>query len=230
MIKLNIPSPVNYLENKLPNKAKLGLYFNPFGQIKALISDCIDCGIDSLLAQYKSEQQCDIRDAEHFGKAKDFVRENINDEVLAIAQSVETGLTLAHQIQKKLKGNVPLTMISSHGDIKQHLSSLVYPGFVAQISASRLSDWNRYIKGIARRLEKLPVDPNRDRLNQLNIEKVQQQYQAVLNKIPNGKSVPSELQYVRWMIEELRISFFAQQLGTSIPISVKRIENQLQSF
>lgn len=230
LIKLNIPSPVNYLQDKLPNKAKLGLYFNPFGQIKALISDCIDCGIDSLLETFSAEHNSQIRDANTFLKAKEFVREHINDEVLRIAQKVETGLTQAHQIQKQLKGSVPLALIGSHGDIIQHLSSLVFPGFVAQISAKKLDDWNRYIKGIARRLEKLPVDPNRDRLNQLNIEKVQQRYQGALNKIPNGKSVPSELQFVRWMIEELRVSFFAQQLGTAMPISVKRIENQLQSF
>ncbi|GAA0857486.1 ATP-dependent RNA helicase HrpA [Aliiglaciecola litoralis] len=230
LIKLNIPSPVNYLQDKLPNKAKLGLYFNPFGQIKALISDCIDCGIDNLLDEFQRKQDVQIRDAEQFHQVKEYVREHINDVVLEIAKKVEVGLTQAHQIQKQLKGNVPLSLISAHGDIKHHLSTLVYPGFVAEIGAEKLTDWNRYIKGIARRLEKLPVDPNRDRLNQINIEKVQKAYQAALNKVPMGKSVPADLAFVRWMIEEFRISLFAQQLGTAMPISMKRIENQLSEF
>ncbi|GAB2682889.1 ATP-dependent RNA helicase HrpA [Aliiglaciecola sp. 3_MG-2023] len=230
LIMLNIPSPLSYLKEKLPNKAKLGLYFNPFGQIQALINDCIEAGVDHLIARFESDMGVPIRSPELFDKARDFVRKDINEVVLDIAKKVEVGLTQAHQIQKKLKGNVSLDMISAHGDIKQHLNSLVFPGFISQFGIVKIDDWNRYIKGIARRLEKLPIDPNKDRLHQLNIEKVQGRYQAALNKIPKGKEVPEDLKAVRWMIEELRVSFFAQQLGTPMPISVKRIENQLLSF
>ncbi|MFA3790427.1 ATP-dependent RNA helicase HrpA [Aliiglaciecola sp. SL4] len=230
LIMLNIPSPLSYLKEKLPNKAKLGLYFNPFGQIQALINDCIEAGVDHLIDRFESENNVRIRSPELFERARDFVRKDINEVVLDIAKKVEVGLTQAHQIQKKLKGNVPLNMISAHGDIKQHLNSLVFPGFITQFGIVKIDDWNRYIKGIARRLEKLPIDPNKDRLHQLNIEKVQNRYQAALNKIPKGKAVPEQLGFVRWMIEELRISFFAQQLGTPMPISMKRIENQLLSF
>ncbi|WP_409553364.1 ATP-dependent RNA helicase HrpA [Aliiglaciecola sp. M165] len=230
LVKLNIPSPLSYLQEKLPNKAKLGLYFNPFGQVKALIDDCIDAAIDQMLLRVNDTSQSQIRDPHGFDTIKEQVRANINDEVLQIAAKVEKGLTLAHQIQKRLKGNVPLNLISAHGDIKQHLSSLVFPGFVASIGADKLDDWNRYITGIHRRLEKLPIDPNKDRMHQMVIDKVQQSYQSSLKKIPDGKMVPSELKFVRWMIEELRVSLFAQQLGTSFPISAKRIENHLQSF
>ena len=230
LIRLNIPSPVKYLQEKLPNKAKLGLYFNPFGQIASLIDDCIDAGIDDLLNTFLASQNMDVRTEESFTEALNFVRAEINESVLAIAKKVEVGLTTAHAIQKKLKGNVPLTMINAHGDIKSHLNSLVFPGFVATLGVIKLDDWNRYIKGIERRLEKLAIDPNKDRLHQLNIEKVSAQFLSCLSKIPQGKSVPEELENVKWMIEELRISLFAQQLGTHSPISVKRIENQLQAF
>lgn len=230
LLMLNIPSPLSYLKEKLPNKAKLGLYFNPFGQIQALINDCIEAGVDHLIDVFEAEHKTTIRSPELFEQARDYVRKEINDVVLEIAKKVEVGLTQAHQIQKKLKGNVPLNMISAHGDIKQHLNALVFPGFVAQFGIAKIEDWNRYIKGIARRLEKLPIDPNKDRLHQINIEKVQAKYVAALSKIPEGKSVPAELAQVRWKIEELRISFFAQQLGTPMPISIKRIDNQLLSF
>jgi len=234
LIRLNIPSPVKYLQDKLPNKAKLGLYFNPFGQIQALIDDCIDAGIDAEIDSFIEKNSIktaqDIRSQSTYSELREFVREHINESVLTIAKKVEVGLTTAHGVQKRLKGNVPLNMISAHGDIKQHLNSLVFPGFVAAIGLPKLDDWNRYVKGINRRLEKLAIDPNKDRLHQINLEKVVKLYSASLQKIPEGKEKPAELLEVKWMIEELRISFFAQQLGTSAPISVKRIENHLQSF
>lgn len=230
LIKLNIPSPVKYLQEKLPNKAKLGLYFNPFGQVKALIDDCIDAGIDSLIDGFKRQSGKDIRQKEAFDQVSEHIRSEINDTVLDIAKKVEKALTTAHAIQKRLKGNVPLNMISAQGDIKQHLNSLVFPGFVSQLGVDKLDDLCRYVVGIERRLEKLAIDPAKDRMHQHNIEKVQQNYQSKLRKIPPGNVIPDALQEVRWMLEELRISFFAQQLGTAYPISAKRIENHMGSF
>jgi ATP-dependent helicase HrpA len=227
LILLSIPSPIKYLHEKLPNKAKLGLYFNPFGKVAALIDDVIAAATDELIESYR-ELHGDIRTPEAFQACSEHVRSEINDRVLTIAQKVEIGLTKAHQIKKKMKGNVPMAMINAYGDIKQHLDSLVFNGFVSDIGARRLSDWQRYIEGIARRIEKLPIDPTKDRLHQLNVEKVQSEYTKRLQKIPAGLPVPDELKEVRWMMEELRVSFFAQQLGTAIPISTKRIISQLE--
>ena len=94
LVLLAIPSPVKYLQEKLPNKAKLGLYFNPFGQVKALINDCISCGIDHLLGKNID----DIRDLKQFESQCELIRGEINDSVLAIAIQVEKGLTIAHSI------------------------------------------------------------------------------------------------------------------------------------
>ncbi|WP_281268907.1 ATP-dependent RNA helicase HrpA [Alteromonas aestuariivivens] len=229
LIKNAMPSPLNYLQNKLPNKAKLGLYFNPFGQVKALIDDCILAGIDALVGDFCQQHQCEVRTKAEFSQCLDVVRSEINDTVLKIAQQVETGLTLAHQCQKQMKGNVPLTMVSALGDVKQHLSTLVYPGFVTDIGAHRLDDWNRYIKALVRRLEKLPVDPNRDRLQQISVEKARSEFDKTVGKYPIGKA-PQALMDARWMLEELRVSLFAQQLGTAYPVSVKRILNYLEDF
>ena len=229
LIRNAMPSPLNYLQEKLPNKAKLGLYFNPFGQIKPLIEDCILAGIDALVQKFVSDTGADIREKSAFDACVEVVRGNINDKVLAIAEQVEQGLTLAHQCQKQMKGNVPLSMVSALGDCKAHLASLVYPGFVSDIGSARLDDWNRYIKALQRRLEKLPIDPNRDRMHQVTIEKVLAQWQATRKKFPQDKQ-PDALDDVRWMIEELRVSLFAQQLGTAYPISAKRILNFLAEF
>jgi len=120
-------------------------------------------------------------------------------------------------------------MINALGDCKAHLASLVYPGFASQIGEGRLEDWNRYIKGLSRRLEKLPIDPNKDRMHQLTIEKSIKEWEKARSKYPKGK-VPEALDDARWMIEELRVSLFAQQLGTAYPISAKRITLFLDDF
>ncbi|WP_257721083.1 ATP-dependent RNA helicase HrpA [Lacimicrobium alkaliphilum] len=226
LLLLNLPSPVKYLQQKLPNKAKLGLYFNPFGQIHALIMDCIDAAMDTLIGPQPQQ----IRTPEQFEQLQQQVAGELNPLVLDIAVKVEKGLTTAHQVHKKLKGNIPLNMISATGDVKANLDELVYPGFVSEVGVARLDDWNRYLQAIAKRLEKLSIDVSRDRQHQLEIEKVQAAWQACLNKLPKGQPVPEQLEEVKWMIQELRVSFFAQQLGTAYPISQKRILNHLQQF
>jgi ATP-dependent helicase HrpA len=230
LIILAIPSPVKYLQDKLPNKAKLGLYFNPFGQIKALIDDCIDAGVDQLISQYCHKHQTDIRDKQHFQACCDFVRADINACVLDLAEKVEVGLTIAHDIKKKMKGNIPLHLIYAHGHIKSQVDALVFKGFVANLGGDKLTDWQRYIKAVAKRLEKLAVDPTKDKLHQLNLDKAQQAYQTKCDKMPANQPHPAELQAVWWLLQELQVSFFAQQLGTSAPISVKRILNHLNSI
>ncbi|MEP2601108.1 MAG: DUF3418 domain-containing protein, partial [Paraglaciecola sp.] len=120
--------------------------------------------------------------------------------------------------------------IYAHGHIKAQLDSLVYKGFVADVGANKLNDWQRYIKAITKRLEKLPIDPTKDKLHQLNIEKAEATYKSKCNQFPANQLLPKELKEVRWLIQELHVSFFAQQLGTSTPISMKRILTYLDSL
>lgn len=221
-----LPSPIKFLQDRLPNKSKLGLYFNPFGEVRALINDCIDAVVDEAIAK----SDADLRSKTGFDKIRQELAAELNDEVLQVAITVEKGLTRAHGVSKTLKGNTPLNMINAYSDVKGHLNSLVYPGFVSDIGVARLKDWNRYIEALAKRLEKIPVDPIRDRNQQLQIEKVEQRYAALTQKYAKEPVLSDELIEGRWLIEELRVSLFAQQLGTNMPISSKRIENYLDKF
>ena len=232
LILLNIPTPVKYLQEKLPNKAKLGLYFNPFGSINELLQDCIQGACLSLVQQF-AQQQNDgqlPRDEKQFSQCSDYVRAEIADCVLAATIKVERALSLRHEVTKKMKGSVPLNVIQSHGDIKQQCEKLVFKGFVTFSGLSKLDDIVRYLQGMLRRLEKLPIDPNQDRLKLIDVNRVLDAYQAIINKQRKDKPVENELLNTRWLIEELRVSLFAQNLGTATPISVKRILNHLKGF
>ncbi|WP_404340458.1 ATP-dependent RNA helicase HrpA [Pseudoalteromonas mariniglutinosa] len=223
LVLLNVPSPIKYLQQNLPNKAKLGLYFNPFGKINDLIDDCIAAAIDSLLIKYGN-----IRSREEFAHAKEQIRGELGDTVVAIATQVEQVLNIAHGLNKKMKGRVDLTMITAHGDIKNQLQNLVFKGFVSEHGAEKMADLIRYLKALEKRLEKLPIDPNRDRLCVLELDKVAEHYQNLLHKIPKGMPVPEQLKAIFWMQQELRVSLFAQTLGTPYPISVKRVINAIK--
>ncbi|WP_286267645.1 ATP-dependent RNA helicase HrpA [Thalassotalea atypica] len=221
LVLLNIPSPVKYLQEKLPNKAKLGLYFNPFGSIADLLEDCIVAASQYLIkngaALPSSEQE--------FIACKDRVRAELADCVLDAAVKVERVLSLSHEIRKKLKGAVSLTMIQGQGDIKAQIEQLVFKGFVTASGVDKLDHIVRYLNGVLKRLEKLPIDPNQDRLKMIEVEKVTKLLDSEISKQRKDQPIPQYLTDCRWMIEELRVSLFAQNLGTAQPISVKRIEN-----
>ncbi len=231
LVLLNIPSPIKYLQEKLPNKAKLGLYFNPFGSIADLLQDCIQGACRYLLAQAQQKNGGQLpRNEQQFKQSVDLVRAEIADNVLAAAIKVEKVLSLRHNIAKKLKGSVALTVIQSHNDIKQQLEKLIFKGFVSASGIDKLDDIARYLQAILRRLEKLPIDPNQDRLKLIEVNKVTDALNVIMSKQRKDKPIADEILATHWMIEELRVSLFAQNLGTKQAISVKRILNHLKSF
>jgi ATP-dependent helicase HrpA len=223
LLLINIPSPVKHLQQALPNKAKLAMYFNPFGQVQILIEDIINAAVQQLLDQ----KQLDIRNEQQFEQAKDWVRQELNPTAESIALNVEQILTIYQRIKKRLKGKISLDIAFAMSDIQTQLDSLVYKGFVDDCGWQRLTDVGRYLKAIENRLEKLPVDPARDRLHMHSIAKVQQALTAQSAKVPRSQPVPEALIEARWMIEEYRVSCFAQVLGTAYPISEKRVLNYI---
>ena len=219
LLLLNVPSPIKYLHEKLPNKAKLGLYFTPFGRVLDLIDDCIACAVDKLIADFGGF----VWNEEGFNKLRDFVRENVNEVTVDIAQKVEQILTLTHQLNQRLKGKMDFTMAFALSDMKSQISGLIYQGFVQKSGYARLPDLLRYLQAIDKRMDKLAQDVNRDRAAMLRVEQVQQAYQQLLAKQPKSKPISDEVAEIRYMIEELRVSLFSQQLGTKYQVSDKRV-------
>ncbi|WP_028864655.1 ATP-dependent RNA helicase HrpA [Psychromonas aquimarina] len=222
LVLLNVPSPIKYLQQSLPNKAKLGLYFNPFGQVKDLIDDCIACAVDAILKETKPAQNED-----EFETQKEKVRAELADRTLVITQLVEEVLTLAHAVNKKLKGKVDLTMLVAQGDIKSQLQRLIFPGFACQVGETKLPDLKRYLTALHKRLEKLPVNPTQDRLHTIAVNELEARYSALCKTMMTNEKEHAQLAEIYWMIEELRVSFFAQQLGTAYPVSEKRVKLKL---
>ncbi|MWP61809.1 ATP-dependent RNA helicase HrpA [Gilliamella sp. Pas-s25] len=223
LLILNIPSPIKYLHEKLPNKSKLGLYFNSFGTVLSLIDDCIACGVDYLIE--KNGQV--IQNQDNYEALLDYTKSHINDVVVDIAKAVESILTLYYNIGKKLKGRIDISLAFALSDIKKQMDHLIYKGFVAQSSYKRLPDINRYLLAIEKRIEKLMLNTTKDRQSMNIIDEVEVQYEKWVNSLSENLKSQEKVTNIRWMIEELRVNLFAQQLGTAYPISVKRIKQQI---
>lgn len=214
LLLLNVPSPVKSVQARLSNQAKLALSHNPHGSVAALLDDCLACAADKLIAEYGGPAW----DEEAFGKLLDKVRGELADTVTEAVATVERILTAWHDARQRVAGTASPALLPALTDVKAQLSELVFPGFVTATGYRRLPDVLRYLRAVERRLDKLPQDPHRDRERMQRIQDVQREYRDAVGGLP-----PERAASIRWMIEELRVSYFAQQLGTAHPVSEKRI-------
>jgi ATP-dependent helicase HrpA len=215
LVLLYSPSPVKFLQSKLSNQAKLVLSSTPHGSVTALLEDCVACAADKLM----TEAGGPAWDEAGFLRLKDHVRAELSDTTAVVFAHAQRVLAAAHEVEARLKSTNSPILVPALADVRAQLSRLVFPGFVTAAGARRLPDVLRYLRAIERRLERLPEDPYRDRERMQQIQQVEARYVRARDARPGEPKIRE----VRWMIEELRVSFFAQQLGTAYPVSEKRI-------
>ena len=225
LLRLNVASPAKYVSRNLSNQSKLVLSRNPHGGVAALVDDCVDCAVDKLMADAGGP----VWDEKRFAPLLERVRAALNGTVLNVLHAVEDVLRAAHEVEARLETMRGDALTESLDDVRAHLSQLVHPGFVTKTGYDRLGDLVRYVRGIERRLDKLPSNPARDVERLRDIAWLRQEYEAVLDTLPPRTDPSPELAEIPWMIEELRVSFFAQTLGTAYPVSFKRVLKALDA-
>ncbi|MCC9309319.1 ATP-dependent RNA helicase HrpA [Kitasatospora sp. RB6PN24] len=219
LLLLTCNSPAKQIQARLGNQAKLALSYNPHGSVPALFEDITACATDRLMALNGGVAW----DAESFAKLRDAVRADLYELSADTTLKTASALIAYHRAGNRLKTVQSPVLLSAVNDVKLHLASLVHPGFVTATGWQRLADVKRYLIAVDRRLEALPNHPQRDLNNLYKVQEVQRAYGELLAAVPAGQQPPEEVRQVRWMIEELRVSFFAQSLGTPAPVSEKRI-------
>jgi len=140
-----------------------------------------------------------------------------------LAQQAERIFSLYQQIEKKLRGSIPLAWADSLSDIKQQLSGLIFEGFLAEVPDVHLKDYPRYLQAILKRIEKLQGNLQRDRVATQEFKTVGEQYAKRADKHQREGIIDPALVEYRWALEEYRVSLFAQELKTKIPVSPKRL-------
>ncbi|TWP49512.1 ATP-dependent RNA helicase HrpA [Lentzea tibetensis] len=219
LLLLNLNSPVKMLQRNLDNAAKLVLTRNPHGGVAQLLADCISCAVDRLMGEPAWDEAA-------YTKQIAKVRAALNDTTWVVVQEVRKVLEIAQDVELKL--NALKGADASKQDIRAQYNALVYNGFVTATGYDRLHDLGRYLRGIERRIEKLPQNAARDQEWTDRVHQVHAEYRELRSQSPADEPAP-ELDEIRWMIEELRLSYFAQTVGTAYTVSDKRIFKALDA-
>ncbi|MFE1249663.1 ATP-dependent RNA helicase HrpA [Streptomyces sp. NPDC058766] len=221
--------PVNaakFASDRLTNAQKLALSANPHGSIQALFDDCAMAAADQLIGDFGGPAW----DEESYRKLHDKVRAEIVDTTVRTVGQVQQVLAAWQACERRLKAVRSPALLPNLQDVRKQLDALVKPGFVTEAGLRRIPDLMRYLVAADRRLQQMPANVQRDTTRMEKVHEMQDEYAWLLEQMPQGRPVPQQVLDVRWMIEELRVSYFAHALGTAYPVSDKRIVKAIDAL
>lgn len=223
LVMLALPDKLKYLAKNLPNLKQSCLYYAPVGRCEELQQALVARVIDEAffagdVPRTDSEyQQCMER-----GKQNLLV---VGNELALLLHEI---LAEYHNLNKRLKGRLSPAWLNAVADIRQQMQHLIYPEFIQRTPLVWLREYPRYIKAAQLRLDKLTGGLERDRLAMLQLQELWQAYEKRSAAQAKHQISDVELETYRWMLEELRVSLFAQGLKTKVSVSVKRLQEQLK--
>ena len=171
-----------------------------------------------------------IRDRAAFERCRELGRPRLGAALLEIAERVSGILAEAHRVRSTLAATAQPNWAGSVKDMQAQLDRLVWRGFLQQTDASQLKQFPRYLKAIAMRLEKLKTAAPRDQQSMHEMSGLQRDWLDRARQVREQGVFDARLEEVRWMIEELRVSLFAQGLKTAYPVSLKRIRKRWEEL
>ena len=219
LLALGTDSPATTLLDGLGNAEKLALAASPYPNVAALAEDCV-------LAALGEIADGSVRDDESFARLLRIARDEVADRAHDVLARVIRVLGEWRETDRLLHGRVEMTLLPAMADLRAQLARLVGPGFVADAGPA-LSHYPRYLAAMRRRIANLVEDPHRDRLLQERIDSLQQAWQHRVDALAPGRAPTEDLVHARWLLEELRVSLWAQQLGTAETVSDQRIRKLL---
>ncbi|HEV7685003.1 MAG TPA: ATP-dependent RNA helicase HrpA, partial [Acidimicrobiia bacterium] len=224
LLLLSVPNPTRAAERRLSNDTQLALARSPYPKVSDLFDDCVLCAVDQLLGDLGGP----VWNEAAFTALRTGVAHALTESVVYVVTVVAGILAIANGIELRLARLRAPSLAPSIDDIEGQLAGLVSPGFVAATGVGRLPDLMRYLEGIELRLDKLPTGAERDFDNFRRIQRLERRYGELLGAL--GPAADEDAEAIRWMIEELRISYFAQGLGTAQPVSEKRILREIDRW
>jgi ATP-dependent helicase HrpA len=221
-----VPSPVKQLIRGLSLTQRLTLSRAPHGSPGALLADCVAAAVDQLLAQAGGPRW----DRAGFAELRARVAAGLPATAAGIVATVEKAMLAAQEVELALEAATAAPLAPVVADVRAHLAGLVYPGFVTDTGAAQLPQLPRYLRGMAQRLADAPGNLARDRDRQAQVQVVLADLAELRAKLGEDDPAARGLAELRWMIEELRVSLFAQRLGTAHPVSVPRIQKAMDDL
>jgi ATP-dependent helicase HrpA len=226
LVLLAVKSPANEVAKRLTTQQKLVLSDNPHGSVAALFADCVNCAADGLIGEAGGPAW----DAAAFARLTEHVRPRLHAATYDVVTWAEQILRGAHDARIRLDGLRSPVLQPAADDIRRQLDGLIYPGFLTAAGAARLPSLARYLQAVGRRLDKLPDNAGRDAQQMAVVHRVQDAYrEALAGLLPEARSGEAATE-IRWLIEELRVSLFAQTIGTPLPVSERRIMTAIENL
>ncbi|MCV7096123.1 ATP-dependent RNA helicase HrpA [Mycobacterium kubicae] len=222
LVRLSVPSPAKAIQRQLDPRTRLTLGANPDGSLSALIEDCADAATDALMPEPAWTR-------DEFAAIRHRVGQNLVPTTLDLVSRVEKVLAAAHEVRLVLPGKAPPAQAEAIADVRAQLDALLAPGFVTTTGRARLTDLARYLTAMRRRLDRLPFAPEADRERLQRVRAVQRAYDELLRALSPARRTATEVRDIGWQIEELRVSLWAQQLGTPRPVSEQRIYRAIEA-
>ena len=208
----------------------LALGASPYPSTAALVLDLQRAALDALLAEHHGGGGATVRDRDTYAGLRDTLRDGLEDRVLDVATHAAGVLVAARELDADLRATTSLALLSVVHDLRGWSGALVGDRFVSRVGAARLPHLVRYLRAARHRLAKAAENLGRDEGLAWQVHELAEEYDAALAAAASRTPDPeraARLDEVRWMLEELRVSLFAQHLGTPQPVSVKRVRTAL---
>jgi ATP-dependent helicase HrpA len=211
---------VRFVLGRQTNQAKLTLSRYRHGSATELFDDCLAAAADDLIERHGGPAW----DEAGFRRLYDAVRGELADATLDVVTRVERVLAVAGEVEGRMAGLTSPAFGPALDDLRGQLDDLVYPGWVTATGRRRLPDVLRYLRAMLRRLDRLPGEIARDAELMESVAHVTRAWERLLDLPPgpHGRA-QADLTRIRWLLEELRVSYWAQTLGTAQPVSEKRV-------
>ncbi|CAM4458989.1 ATP-dependent RNA helicase HrpB [Mycobacterium basiliense] len=216
LLRLSVTSPIKAVDRQLDPRMRLAMGTNPDGSLSALLDDCADAAIDALVPG-------PVWTRTEFNTLRDGVAEALVSVTFDVVRRVEKVLSAAREVQLALPADPPHGQAAAITDIHALLGRLLPPGFVTATGRGRLADLTRYLTAIRRRLDRLPHSIEADRERMQRVHAVQHAYDELVQTLPPARATAADVRDIGCQIDELRVSLWAQQLGTPRPVSEQRI-------
>lgn len=215
LFALQIRDALKYLEKNIPDLQKMAVAYMPLGTQEELRGQIIDVAIDrAFLQEPLPSNEVDFKQRVQDGRGRLTL---IANEVARMSATILAEYAAAARKIKDTK-NAP----EATKDASEQLQKLMPKNFIAVAPWAQLGHYARYLKAITSRLDKYRADPARDAAKLKELLPLEQRYWRLVAE--RKGQIDARMQEYRWMLEELRVSFFAQELRTPYPVSAKRLD------
>ncbi len=225
LLVANLTVPMKQLLRAVGSTPAIALALDRHGSMAAVLDDCVDAAIDQLVGS----RAADVRSATAFAALRERVRDSVFDIALGLAKTAGQILQRVGTVETRIDAMNAPAVAHAVADVGIQVDRLILPGFVVLTGAGRMPDLIRYLDAVLFRLDGLGANPQRDRERTAGIAVLERRYEDLLAILPLDR-ITAEVGEIRWMLEELRIGMFAQQLGTKGRVSEKRILEAIMKY